>query len=157
MDCLFLKKKLKMKKQSKTLKIKNMKLSNLILIASIVIGATGIALAYTYSRNEVKTEEVYGGDFDKVIQSKTPVIVDFYADWCKPCRIQAPILDELKSELGNKVIIHKVNVDNERALANRYNIQSIPTIMIFKQGKVIWMNVGVQSKETLKEIVLKNQ
>ncbi len=157
MDCLFLKKKLKMKKQSKTLKIKNMKLSNLILIASIVIGATGIALAYTYSRNEVKTEEVYGGDFDKVIQSKTPVIVDFYADWCKPCRIQAPILDELKSELGNKVIIHKVNVDNERVLANRYNIQSIPTIMIFKQGKVIWMNVGVQSKETLKEIVLKNQ
>jgi len=144
-----------MKKQSKNLKNKNMKLSNLILIAIIVIGATGIVLAYTFNRNEVKTHEVYGGDFDKVIQSNTPVIVDFYADWCKPCRIQAPILEELKSELGSKVVIHKVNVDNEREIANRYNIQSIPTIMIFKKGKVIWMNVGVQSKETLKEIVLK--
>lgn len=143
------------KQQSKNLKIKNMKLSNLILIAIIVIGASGIALAYSSIRKEVKNEEVYGGDFDKVIQSKTPVIVDFYADWCKPCRIQAPILEELKSEMGNKVIIYKVNVDNEREIANRYNIQSIPTLMIFKEGQIVWKGIGVQSKDVLKDALSK--
>lgn len=136
---------------------KNMKLKNLVLIVALVLGVSLLGYAYISNLNNPSSSETVGGDFDNVIKSKTPVIVDFYADWCKPCRIQAPILEELKSELGNKVIIHKVNVDIQRDIANRYGIQSIPTIMIFKEGKIIWQNVGVQSKETLKAVVLKYQ
>lgn len=95
--------------------------------------------------------------FDDIINGSTPVIVDFYADWCKPCKIQAPILEELESELGEKVRVVKVNVDYEDQLANKYGIQSIPTIMVFKNGKTIWKAVGVQQKETLTNVVLDAQ
>lgn len=95
--------------------------------------------------------------FDDIINGSTPVIVDFYADWCKPCKIQAPILEELESELGEKVRVVKVNVDYEDQLANKYGIQSIPTIMVFKNGKTIWKAVGVQQKETLTKVVMDAQ
>ena len=95
--------------------------------------------------------------FDDIINSSTPVIVDFYADWCKPCKIQAPILDEIQSELGENVRIVKVNVDYEDQLAHKYGIQSIPTIMVFKNGKTIWKAVGVQQEETLTKVVMDAQ
>lgn len=91
--------------------------------------------------------------FDNQINGKTPVLVDFYADWCKPCQLQTPIIDDLKAEMGDKMIVIKVNVDIEAEIAEKYGIQSIPTLMIFKEGEILWKAVGVQQKEVLTEAI----
>ena len=95
--------------------------------------------------------------FDDIINGKIPVLVDFYADWCKPCKAQTPIIDELKAEMGDKFIVVKVNVDIETEIAERYRIQSIPTLMIFREGQVMWKAIGVQQKEILYEAVMAAQ
>ena len=84
-------------------------------------------------KKEMKEEkEVVKSAFDQAIEGSIPVVVDFYADWCKPCQIQGPIIDDLAKELGEQIKVIKVNVDNEQTLAARFEVQSIPTIMIFK-------------------------
>jgi thioredoxin 1 len=89
-------------------------------------------------------------NFDaEVIKSTVPVLVDFWAVWCGPCKMQNPILEELGKELGSKAKIAKVNVDDEPNLAGKYGVMSIPTLMVFKKGEVVKQMVGVQSKETL--------
>ncbi|MBN1913252.1 MAG: thioredoxin [Candidatus Omnitrophica bacterium] len=87
----------------------------------------------------------------EVLESKTPVLVDFWAPWCGPCKAIAPVLEELASECGSKVKIAKVNVEESQEVATRYGIMSIPTLMFFKDGKVIEQMVGVQSKLQLKQ------
>ena len=86
-----------------------------------------------------------------VLEAAVPVLVDFYADWCGPCKMQAPILEELSKELGDTANICKLNVDHNRDLAVQYEIQSIPTIIIFKNGQVDKSMVGLQNKDTLKK------
>lgn len=93
------------------------------------------------------------GNFNSIIQSGTPVLVDFYADWCQPCKIQSPILHELAHELQGQLRIIKINVDNNPEISNRYRVQSIPTLMIFKQGNVVWKHSGVLPKHQLLEVV----
>ena len=80
-------------------------------------------------------------------------MVDFYATWCKPCQIQAPIIDELERELGGQIKVIKVDVDRELELSQRYGIQSIPTIMIFKENQIVFKALGVQNKETLMQAI----
>jgi len=80
-------------------------------------------------------------------------ILDFWAPWCGPCKIQSPILDELSAELGDAVKIAKINVDDNPESAAKYGIMSIPTLMVFRDGKVVEQLTGVQSKQTLKSIV----
>ena len=90
-------------------------------------------------------------NFDaEVVKSITPVLVDFWAEWCGPCKMVAPILDELASEYDGKVKIGKVNVDENRQLAGEYNIRSIPTLLIFKDGQVADQIVGLRSKRDFK-------
>lgn len=89
-------------------------------------------------------------DFDKKI-SKGITLVDFWATWCPPCRIQGPILDKLADNIGSKALISKVDVDQEQELAQRFMIRSIPTLILFKDGKQIETMVGVQSQEALTE------
>ncbi len=130
------------------------------IFASILIITTAILAVGCGGDKKAKNQLVDENapeTFDDIIGGTTPVIVDFYADWCKPCKIQAPIIDELEAELGEKVKVVKVNVDYEEVLAERFKIQSIPTIMIFKEGKNIWQAVGVQDKETLRDVVLDAQ
>jgi thioredoxin 1 len=85
----------------------------------------------------------------EVLEEKNlPVLVDFFATWCPPCKMLAPILDELDQE-NHGVKIVKVDVDQAQALAQQYNVMSIPTLFIFKQGKMTWTQPGFQNKETL--------
>ena len=85
----------------------------------------------------------------EVMQSPIPVLVDFWAEWCGPCKMISPIVDELAKELSGKLKVTKVNVDEAQELAVKYGIMSIPTLLIFKKGKVINQIVGAMSKEQL--------
>jgi thioredoxin 1 len=98
-----------------------------------------------------KITELDSSNFEAVISAgSTPVVVDFWAPWCGPCKAIAPILEELAEELGDAVKICKVNVDNNSDIAGKYEIRAIPTILIFKDGKVADTVVGLSSKEDLK-------
>lgn len=87
---------------------------------------------------------------NEVIKSKGNVIVDFYADWCGPCKMMSPIIDEISEENIENLKVGKVNVDDNQELAIKYNVMSIPTIMIFKDGKLTKTFVGVTDKNEIK-------
>ncbi len=90
---------------------------------------------------------------EAVLQSRLPVLVDFWATWCGPCRMLAPILDELAEEYADTAVIGKVNVDEEPELANRFGITSIPTILLFKDGQISATSVGYRPKEQLEALL----
>lgn len=87
---------------------------------------------------------------DEVLNSPTPVLVDFWAEWCGPCKMIAPVLDELAGEFDGRVKIGKVNIDNDQALATQHGIRAIPTLLLFKDGEVAEQIVGLRSKRDLK-------
>ena len=89
-------------------------------------------------------------NFDNTI-SNGVTLVDFWAEWCGPCRVQIPILDEVSAEIGDKAVVGKVNVDEELELAQKFGIQSIPTLILFKDGAPLDIMVGIQQKESLVE------
>ena len=89
----------------------------------------------------------------EVLQSQIPVLLDFWADWCGPCRMAAPIIDEIATETAGKVRVGKVNVDTDIELAQRYRIASIPTFPVFKNGELTEKAIGLQSKEDLMNLL----
>lgn len=92
-------------------------------------------------------------NFEKeVLNSEKPVLVDFFADWCGPCKMMAPIVEELATELDGKVKVGKLNVDENSDIAIEYNVMSIPTLIVFKNGKEEKRLVGVRNKEELLEL-----
>ena len=91
--------------------------------------------------------------FKQVINSEKPVVVDFYADWCLPCKQVTPVLKELKEDLKESVRIIKVNVDKNPGIASYYNIRSIPTLFIFKNGQLLWSTSGVRTASELKSVI----
>lgn len=90
---------------------------------------------------------------DKVLKSTKRVLVDFWADWCMPCKMLAPVLDEVSNELGDTVNVVKINIDQNEDLARKYNISSIPTLLLFDKGEIKNKSIGLLSKEDLLEFI----
>jgi thioredoxin 1 len=91
--------------------------------------------------------------FNEIIQSGSTVLVDFSADWCGPCQMLAPILKEVKSEVGEAVKIIKIDVDKNQALASRYQVMGVPTLILFRNGNQIWRQSGLLQKHQLLEVL----
>lgn len=107
--------------------------------------------------NENNVIELNSTNFDDVVlKSATPVLVDFWASWCMPCRMQSSAVDELAEELKGKAIVAKVNVDECEDLAVKFNVNAIPYLAVFKNGVIVEDKVGLSTKEELLKIILKN-
>ena len=94
--------------------------------------------------------------FEELIQSEKPVLVDFFATWCGPCKAMHPVLEELKNEIGDAARIAKIDVDQHEELAARYRIQAVPTFIVFKKGEAVWRHSGVISGKDLKAVIEQN-
>ena len=95
-------------------------------------------------------------NFDTIIQSETAVLVDFFAEWCGPCKAQSPILKEMAGELGDRLKVIKIDVDKNPEIARRFRIQGVPTIMLFKNGEIKFKQAGMMSKPQLLNVVMQN-
>lgn len=96
-------------------------------------------------------------EFDKFISDTKPTLVDFFATWCGPCRAQAPILEDVKQRVGDKANIIKIDIDKNRDLAMAYRVQSVPTLIMFKNGEAVWRAVGVQQADELERKINDHQ
>lgn len=91
--------------------------------------------------------------FSKLIKGNKPVLVDFYTDWCAPCKIMEPILKKLKKMMGDEIAIIKVDAEKNPAASIKYNIRGVPTLILFRNGKILWQQTGVVQAEQLKSII----
>lgn len=89
--------------------------------------------------------------FGSIINSETPVIIDFHAEWCGPCKTVSPIIKSLKAEMGDKIKVVKIDVDKNQEIARKYQIKGVPTLMIFKSGNLMWRQSGVVHIENLRQ------
>ncbi|MGL2986156.1 thioredoxin [Flavobacterium sp. RSSA_27] len=92
--------------------------------------------------------------FQQLIQQDQPVLVDFFATWCGPCQMLAPILKEVKERLGDRITIIKIDVDKNQAIAAQYQVRGVPTMLLFQNGKQLWRQSGVPTKEALLKIII---
>jgi thioredoxin 1 len=87
--------------------------------------------------------------FKELINSERPVLVDFFAEWCGPCKVLAPILVKIKAELGDKLSVVKIDVDSNPSVSNAYNVNGVPTLILFKKGRILWREAGAVPFEQL--------
>lgn len=91
--------------------------------------------------------------FGSIISGDTPVLVDFFAEWCGPCKMMKPVLEELHTRMGSKVRIIKIDVDKSPAAAQAYQVQSVPTLMLFQRGKTLWRGAGAMPAAQLEKLI----
>jgi thioredoxin 1 len=104
-----------------------------------------------------KVVSISDSDFDSsVVGSSTPALVDFWAEWCQPCKMLAPTVEELAEEYQGRLLVGKVNVDDNPSTATKFGIRGIPTLLLFKNGKVVQQLVGVKSKNEIKKLIEEN-
>lgn len=89
------------------------------------------------------------GKFDALVNQSQPVLVDFYADWCGPCQMMAPVLKEVASEMGDQLKVIKIDVDKNQPIAQKFGVRSIPTLILFQNGEIKWKKAGVVTKREL--------
>ncbi len=91
--------------------------------------------------------------FSKIINSGERVLIDFHADWCGPCKMLAPILNQVKEELGDRIKIYKIDVDKNPRIATKYQVRGVPTLLLFKDGEIVWRHSGVLQKKELVDVI----
>lgn len=96
-------------------------------------------------------------NFDQLIQSEKPILVDFFATWCGPCKMLSPILKEVKDQLGEQISIIKIDVDKNQQVAAQYQVRGVPTMILFQNGKQLWRQSGVVDKNTIVNIILEKR
>lgn len=93
------------------------------------------------------------GNFNKIIESKKPVLVDFYAPWCGPCKMQDPIIKDFAKEMSPQVRVIKINVDENQEIAGRFGVRGVPTIALFQNGEMVYKHSGLHSLQQLKTLI----
>ena len=93
------------------------------------------------------------GTFQELIKGEVPVLVDFHADWCSPCKIMNPILKNIKKKFGDQLKIIKINVDNNQQVSNKFQVKGIPTFILFKNSEILWKQSGVINESSFTEII----
>lgn len=93
-------------------------------------------------------------NFDTIISSEKPVLIDFFATWCGPCKMLSPVLKEVKDSLGERISILKIDVDKNQQIASKYQVRGVPTMILFQDGKQLWRQSGVLSKEEIIKVIL---
>jgi thioredoxin 1 len=101
------------------------------------------------SFNFINTKTTMKSSFTEIINSTSPVLLDFHADWCGPCKTLEPILKQVKNELGDGIKIIKIDIDKNQALAEKYQVRGVPTMILFKKGKQLWRQSGVLQKHEI--------
>jgi len=99
------------------------------------------------------SSDIKSKSFSEIIKGDTPVLVDFYADWCAPCKMMPPILKELKQKMGDSIHILKIDTEKNPDVAIRYNVRGIPNLILFKNGAVLWQQAGVIQAQQLQQII----
>ncbi|WP_103665266.1 thioredoxin [Gracilimonas amylolytica] len=101
----------------------------------------------------MESTEAKQKSFNEIINEDTPVLVDFYADWCAPCKMMTPILQQLKSAMGDKLTIIKIDTEKNPDVAIRYQVRGIPNLILFKKGQLLWQQAGVVQMPQLQQII----